>query len=228
VGLNPWLVLTCWPWLFAPRPSGLSALAAGLALVALTFGAVSLRRRPETATLAWLLAFPVLLGASLAALPSENRQLSLGAWPLLLGVLGLWAHGASCLWALRRNQPVTPLRHQPLPSAPLDAREGPAVPGSRALAAALLGGGALAIGVLAPLWGDAQPYAARWGDAAQEGALLSAVVAAALGAATAGPFLAAVLRPARATAAPRPDLALRVASLVLLALLGAATYHVTR
>jgi hypothetical protein len=226
VGLNAWLVLAAWPWLFTPRPGVLPALAAVLALGALTLGAWRLERHPETATHAWLVGFPVLLGASVAGLPSATRQAALGAGPVLLGVLGLWAHLATSLWALRRTRPVTPLRHQPLPAAPGSSE--PARTPARALAAALLVCGALAVGVVAPLWGDPQQLAARWGDAADEGALLCAVVAAALGTATAGPFLAAVLRPRRTASAPRPDLALRVASLLLLALLGAATYQITR
>lgn len=179
---------------------------------------------------ALLLVFPVTLGASVALLPESNREASLGAGPMLLGVLGLWAHGAAALWALARSRPSLRLEHRPLPAARSPTRQEPPklVGWARALCALLLGAGALGIGVVAPLWGEPHADALRWGEAAREGALLSAVVAGALAAAVAGPFLASVLRPARATRPPRVDLGLRVASLLLLALLGAVTHYVTR
>ena len=172
----------------------------------------------------WLLlgAYPASLGLSLTLGSERTRELAHGAFSMSLCAAALLAYVVAAVVACQAE-----LRTIEIESHPLTSPREPSPPNGvqlrRALIAIVLCG-AFAIAVVAPLTPSYPALAAAWGDAADAGAALSALVGTAIAVAVVAVYLGAALRRAET----RPDNARtrrqRIATLLLLTALGLITY----
>jgi hypothetical protein len=147
---------------------------------------------------------------------------------MVLLALSLCGYGAAAAASLDVPAQVLSVTHAPLGTDSWDA-----VPPERGmrqrLFIALCVTGAGAIALVAPTLGGTSVIERAWGDAAGVGAVLSAVVAAALGIAVLAIYLPNALRARGASdQPPRADTTLRVAWFLFLAMLGAVTYFIVQ
>lgn len=233
LGLNAWLSSVGWFWLSTDVSITGTALA-GLSLAPLALGVplatharLASGERAYTAA-CWLLlcVFPVGLAAALCTDTEETRERVHGAGSMLLCGLSLIAYGVAALQTCRAPLPILPARSHARRSerATLpDPQRGP-----RVLGAALLLVGALAIALVAPLSSDFAQLRAAWGEAADAGSALTAVVGGAIAVSIIGldlgPLLKGQAPPRRSTRQRRN----RIASMLFLSALGAAVYLITR
>lgn len=224
-GLHLWLLLLAFP-IWSDEAAFEPILGVGC-LLPLALGPVlAVLGRPGLAAALLLCVYPAALAGSVAA---RDEAEPLGATWLGVATLCLWIYGAAALEALR-----------PRASSPAGARIVALPDGRRrvspraALAArahrlrlgltALLGLGALAIAAVAPSLGRRQ-LASAWGEQAASGSVLVAMTAAALGCMVAGVFLSALLRP-QSSGDRQARSPMRVATGLMLALVGATTFYV--
>lgn len=174
----------------------------------------------------WLLlgAYPASLGLSLTLGSERTRELAHGAFSMSLCAVALLSYVVSAVVACKAERSPMVIESHPLASA----RE-PSPPNGvrlRRVVIAIVLCGAFAIAVIAPLTPPYPALAAAWGDAAEAGAALTALVATAIAVSTVAVHLGATLRRAE----PRPDSARahnqRIATLLLLTALGLITYFV--
>ncbi len=177
----------------------------------------------------WLLlaAFPAALAVSLALQPEPQLERALLPLPIGVAVVALGAYLAVALLALQPARNAAEAQSYPLGDGPVpDVGGGHPRPLLRWWVTALMLLGAFAIAVVAPALPDFTGVEQAWGDAASAGAVLSAVVAAALAVSVVGVFLGSMLR--RADAEPPPSAAearLRIGMLLFVSLLGAVVYY---
>jgi len=215
VGLNIGFAMLLWP-LDAMPPMDALGWGAG-ALLPLALGAVLVARARHAAA-SWLLlvAFPVLLALSFAMRRADSPD----PLALVLMALSLLAYGA-----------VAASVSGPTPSAlPYAGSVRGTFIDGRSLAErlrwTLVCVAALAIVVVAPAWGGTEALHQAWGDAANEGAVLTAVVAASAGCAVMASYAIGVTRaPNKRSATNRRW---RVALLLAATALGAVTYTLVR
>ncbi len=228
LGVNAWLVIVLWPLAFEASP-GLFDIALLLPpLVLLAAGVWQLRSRLPKGKLTaqWLLlaAFPVSVVAVVASRPEPLNQTAHTPLALLLGVVSLAAYGAGSASATARSRVLRHGDHQPLATAwqpdPLPR------PWLRGFVMAVTLVGALCIAVLAPSWNGFQALESAWGKAAREGGVLTAVVAAILATTVVVVFLGPALRKEPARVRSAPERRRKVASLLLLSVVGGLTYWV--
>lgn len=226
LGMNAWLTGVGW-FLLSTDVSLRDALLASLSLLPLLIGApLSARAGSERwyKVACWLLlcAFPVGLSAALCLGNEESRERAHGAWSMLLAGLSLLAYGVAALQTCRAPLPILPARSHARRSERTPAQE-PAQ-GARNLAAAAMLIGAVAIALIAPLSGDFAQLTAAWGEAADAGSALTAVVAGAIAVSIIsldlGPLLKGQSLPRRSTRKQRN----RIATMLFLTLLGGAVY----
>ena len=172
----------------------------------------------------WLLlcVFPVGLAAALCLGSEESRERAHGAWSMLLAGLSLLAYGVAALQTCRAPLPILPARSHARRSERTPSPE--PTQGARNVAAALIVCGALAIALIAPLSSSFPQLTAAWGEAADAGAALTAVVAGAIAVSIVsldlGPLLKGQSLPRHGTRRQRN----RIATMLFLSLLGGAVY----
>jgi hypothetical protein len=177
----------------------------------------------------WLVVFPAAIGAALALRPEPVDQQLFGPLAMCVLALSLCAYVAAAASGMGRSDaPALRVSHQPLGAEPWDAPP-PEHDLPRRLLIGVCFAGAVALGVIAPRLGGFEALEAAWGDAAPLGAMLSAVVGAALGITVLAVHLGQGLRaPAARERDPDADTALRTVWFLFLALLGAATYVIVQ
>ncbi len=228
LGANLWALCALWPAL-AGRGEGPALLALSVfSVVPLAlWAALGQRMRWVQAVLLFVM-FPVALAAVLALRPEALNAQLYGPLGMVLLAVSLCGYGAAAASSLDMPAHALRVTHAPLGSDPWDA-----VPADRGLRQrvfiALCVTGAGAIALVAPALGGTSVLERAWGDAAGVGAVLSAVVAAALGITVLAIYMPNALRAKSATEqAPRSDTTLRVAWFLFLALLGAITYFIVQ
>ncbi len=189
------------------------------------------RKAPPARLPAWsgdallLAVFPALVGLSIALRPAADNARAFGPLALSLLVLSTVAYLAMAASTASRRTVLVTADHTPLANGGHAPAAGVRERLRVALTAWILAG-AFAVGVVAPTLGGIGALRAAWGETALEGGLLTAVVAAALAVTIAALFLGDSLRAIPAPRRTAEDRSLRVASLLLLTLLGAVTYFV--
>ena len=223
LGVNVWAVLLAVPlWSAQPRTAA-GALWLALPLACLAAGLLSLPASRRVA--AWLLLglYPTSVASVAAALPQLTIATPYSTPGLLVGALSLAAFGAGAAFSATRPAQLRPNTSRPLGSVvPIEEHTG-----RRRVRWALLGVtsvGALAIAVVAPAVSDRAGYEALWGEAAGEAAVLTAVVAGALAAATLALFVGPTLRASRARRSSGRRVRRRIGWLLLSAVVGALFY----
>lgn len=226
LGANLMAVCLGWPMLFGGTPTvwqWAGLVGAGALLV---FGGLAVPVRasapvPARAAPLLLMAVPLAVGASMLAQPERVHLQALGIFGTLVAGASMLAYGAAALVALGGGSPGLPTTTRETRRQPWDTPPEPAPALQRPLLAmGVLG--ALAISVVGPLWGGLRRYEQYWGDAAAEGATLTATVAATLGATVLAVFVGGAIR-TRRSHEPAPSLA-RAASLLAAAALGFVVY----
>ena len=233
LGLNLWAALLLWPLLGQSARGSELALALACLLPLLLGAAVQSEVGARVPARRWvagalfLTVFPALLGGTLVVRPEALNQQMFGPAGLLLVWLSLCAYGASAAAACATRAPELVALGTPLDHEPWDVPEAERGRPQR-VATALWLLGAAAIAVVAPALGGLPALERAWGDAALAGGVLTAVVGAALGAASLSVFLGGALRADAGGHEPRAEMALRVAWFLFLALLGGVTYFVVQ
>ena len=177
LGLNAWVVVFLVPTLhldLAVQPSDLLAL---LPLAVLGAGVVWLGSRPDLARTALLAFFPPALGLAVAVRPELIEREIFDPITILLGAASLLAYTAAAAHACGRPQGVKPTSAHPSRSRD-PVVEPPARRWTRRVLLTLAALGGFAIVGVAPVWTERMRRAERWGEAIDDGAVLTIVVAA--------------------------------------------------
>lgn len=225
LGLNAWAVLVFVPLLAAGARSGWSYGLTALGLVLLAAGAALLARAPRIATWLLLALFPVGLAALVATLPSLALQKTHSLFALLLGAVSLVAYGAFTAAVCARPSALRATTSKPLEPG----QGGGSLRHRRVRRRVLVVAGALgafAVAVMAPLWHGDEAAERAWGDSADEGRMLTAVAAAALGAAIMALFIGPGTRRSRSRPPTARQAYVRAAMLVMVALAGVLTWWI--
>ena len=227
LGSNAWATSVGWTLLPAEVSLRASMFAAS-ALVWLVLGALLHLRRGSAAAenaARWLClcVYPAALAAALCSSSEAARERIHTPLTMAFCALSLLAYGAIAVLTCRVPIALLPATTQPRPAA-RNARS-PERQTIRALSIALLLAGALAIGLVAPLLPAYSEVEAAWGEAAEAGAVLAAVVAAALSVTIVAIDLGSLLqaRAAQRTLSARQRRN-RVATLLFLSLFGGVVY----
>lgn len=176
LGLNAWLVVCLIPSLHAGVGSVATFALSFLPLALLAAGLGALDRRDSLARWVLLGAFPPGLGAWPATRSELRSQDTYDETTMLLAAASMVAYFAAAAHATSRARSTTHATVHPLTG------KNPVVepPPRRWLRRALLAGatiGSVAIAVLAPALGSRRERVEAWNDAADDGAVLTAVVA---------------------------------------------------
>ncbi|MEY4580562.1 MAG: hypothetical protein RL701_5265 [Pseudomonadota bacterium] len=236
LGVNAWALSVGWT-LLSPDVSLRHTLLASAALVVLAFGvffnARATRMRGARSPLdlsfwqvgaRWslLCVFPMSLSAALCLGNEAQRERAHSALSITLAAVALLAYGAAALQACRAPLPILPsrshARRTELPKAADSQRV------IKWLASGVLIVGALAIALIAPLSSSYAQLQAAWGEAADAGAVLTAVVAGAIAMTVVAVELAPLLRSQGAPRMPANKRNKRIAVMLLLTMLGGVTY----
>lgn len=219
-----------WPWLFGITPTGWWWSIPVLPIAMLGAAVQFLPSEADSATTAkadWLLlmGFPCSVGICMLLQPEAANRHAFGALALAVAVASLLAYGAACLVALGRPRANLMSRAAAIVPQPWDI---PPAPAPRLQLPIVVIGtlGALCIGMWAPRFSAPSVVKNHWGEAAQEGALLTSVVGAALAVVVLAVFVGGGIRTAR-SAEPGPTRA-RFAMLITLALILSAMHWITR
>ena len=226
LGVNAWVVCLVVPAIHTGIESIGTLAALGLPLAALAAGTFGARSAQPWAAWALGAGYPGALGVALAAAPELRR---LEAWaPVTLALAGvsLLAFLGAAAVATSRPHVTRRTSERPLPDAVVPEIERGRLWRQRIVFGAF-GLGALLITSVAPWLGGPRSVELSWGDAAREGALLTAVATGAVASSLFALFLGPALRLTRAVATPRQRRA-RIALLLLLVALGAATIVLLR
>jgi hypothetical protein len=221
LGLNTWLVAVGWP-LHSARALGPAQWAlAAAALLGISLGAWAQQagHARSAAVLLWA-AFPTALCAASASAYAVAAELAFTPLALGLAPLSLCGYGAA---VAAFAPPPRRIAHE---LSPLTSHAAPP-PRSRlphALLTALFVVGATTLTVILPALSPPHATSSRWGAAVLEGSVLVAVVGGALGVTVIAVFLPAVERRDPRARATRGDASLRIAWLLFVSLVGAATY----
>jgi heme A synthase len=170
----------------------------------------------------WLLlcVYPALIALSLSLGSEQIRESAYTALSMPLCAASLLAYAAAAVVACRQQeQPLETESHA------LNGREPIPTPSQlRRFVIGLCLSGALAIAVIAPLSTDHAQLAEAWGDAADAGAVLSALAAAAIAVSVIVVHLGGALRKSEKPRETMRQRRQRIATLVFLTLLGFVTY----
>jgi hypothetical protein len=170
----------------------------------------------------WLLVcvYPVSIGVSLSLGSEQIRETAYTALSMPLCAASLLAYSAAAVVACRQEE--RPLETE---SHPLNGREPSAAPALfRRIVIAICLAGAFAIAVVAPLATEYVRLAEEWSDAAEAGAVLSALAGVAIGVSVVVLHLGGALRKTEKVRETLRQRRQRVATLLFLTLLGFVTY----
>jgi hypothetical protein len=200
------------------------------ALLCLLLGVVArmsaaLRDTERRETVArWILlgVFPGAIGLSLSLGDERVRESAHTALSMPLCAAALLAYGAAAVSACRKRPSLLEAEIHALNGREAEAR--PKRLRRFVIGAVLLG--SLAITVVAPLWPPYPQAAAAWGDAAEAGAVLTALVAMATAVSVIVVHLGSALRRSEARGETLRQRRNRFATLLFLTLLGFVTYWI--
>jgi hypothetical protein len=196
LGLNAWLVVYLIPALHVGVGSLGMLLLAALPLGLLVAGLASLGPRGALARWILLAGYPPSLAAVVAARPELATREAYDETAMLLAATSLLAYVASAAHGTSKTPAV-----KPVTTHPLEGKEPVVEPLPRRwlrrglLTAAALGG--LAVAVLAPALASRRARIDAWGEAADDGAVLTAVVASIVAAVAIGSIVGPGLRAER-------------------------------
>jgi hypothetical protein len=223
LGVNAWAASVGWT-LLSPDLSLVHTLLASLALVPLGLGAL-LQARARTPSwqigARWLLlcVFPLSLSAALCLGDEAGRERAHSAVSMVLAAISLLAYGAATLQATRVPLPLLPTKSHARRSEPRLSPKRESV--ARLLAAGCLILGAFAIALMCS---DYTQLETAWGDAADAGATLTAVVAGSIAVTLVGLELGPLLKPKAAAQISARKRKNRIATMLFLAMFGGAVY----
>jgi hypothetical protein len=194
-----------------------------LGVVARMSAALGHRERREAAA-RWILlgVFPGAIGLSLSLGDERVRETAHNALSMPLCAAALLAYGAAAVSACRRRPTLLEAEIHPL-----NGRE--AQPRPKRLRGFVIGAvlfGSLVITVVAPLWPPYPQAAQAWGDAADAGAVLTALVAMATAVSVIVVHLGSALRRSDGRGETLRQRRNRFATLLFLTLLGLVTYWI--
>ena len=235
LGVNAWALSVGWT-LLSPDVSLRQRLIASAALTALAFGAFFNARATRVTNLRtqgpslwqvgarWslLCVFPMSLSAALCLGSEAQRERAHSALSITLAAVALLAYGAAALQACRAPLPILPSKSHARRSELVTAPDAQRL--IKWLASSVLILGALAIALIAPLSSDYAQLQAAWGDAADAGAALTAVVGGAIAMTLVAVELAPLLRSQSLPRVPANKRRARIAVMLLLTCLGGITY----
>lgn len=227
LGLAAWFATLVVPALEGGRPAPVDLVLMGLPLVALGLGlrALGAAERGRGAAAALLLiGVPTLLATAMAGGTDPAQSDRYGMPLLLLGALSTLAYAASAAHALGLPEATRPTSTTKLPSATRARAPSPVL---RRLVLGTAIAGAVILALVVPSLGGRATYAVAWGDAAEEGRVLTAIVGATVAAVVLAVIVGPSLRAARPVAHPRSDGASLVAAL-LVAVTGAMAWAMLR
>lgn len=216
LGVNAWLVVYLIPTLHLGLSTDLGSAASVLPLGVLLVGVASLATRRELARWCLLAVYPPALGATIALQPALVDREIVDMWVILVAAGSLVAYVAAAGHACAR-----PPSEKESSSHPVTSKDPLVEPPSRRwLRRGLLGiaglGGFAIVGV-APIWTSRAARAERWGEAADDGAVLTIVVASVVAAIALGAIVGPALRAERRAALTPKKRRRRVALALLVA-----------
>lgn len=224
LGVNVWVshvLLTFVSGSATPAQYGVGAVALLCLLLGVAARVTAQEELRERAA-RWLLlcVYPASLGLALSLGSEQVRETAYTALSMPLCAASLLAYGAAAVFACQKTPQLLEAE-----SHPLNGRESIA-PGNplRRVVIAIVLGGAFAVVVIAPLAVPYEDAAKAWGDAAEAGMVLTALVATAIGVAVVAMHLGMALRRGERTPRRRD----RVPTLLFLTLLGIVTYLTVR
>ena len=196
LGLNAWLVVYFIPALHLGLGSYVQSAASVLPLGALLAGVAWLGTHRELARWCLLAVYPPLLGATIALRPALVDREIVDVWVILVAAGSLVAYMAAAGHACAR-----PPSEKESTSHPLGTKDPLVEPPSRRwMRRGLLGiaavGGFAIVGI-APNWTSRAARTERWGEAADDGAVLTIVVASVVAAVALGAIVGPALRAER-------------------------------
>jgi hypothetical protein len=200
---------------------GACALLSLLLGVAARMTGTARSARTETAA-RWLLlcVYPAVIGLSLSLGSEQVRETAYTALSMPLCAASLLAYAAAAVVACRQTEsPIEAEAH------PLNGRESGSTPAPlRRFVIGLCLAGAFAIAVIAPLLPAHGELAEAWGDAADSGAVLAALIAVAVAVSVIVVHLGGALRKTEPRVETMRQQRQRIATLLFLTLLGLVTY----
>lgn len=228
LGLNAWVVIVLFPSVRVGAEGPLQVALAALALAVLAGGLwLLVRGRRELARWILLGATPPALALPIALRPALVEREVLDPPTLLLAVVSMIAWLAATTHAVAR-----PTRVKPALAQVLVGKEPVSEPAARRWTRrallAITSLGAFAIAVLAPAWTDRSARLEAWGEAADDGAVLTSVAAAIAGALVLGVVVGPGLRAERARSRDAARRRRRLALALLVATLAAAAWLTLR
>ncbi|HJL17226.1 MAG TPA: hypothetical protein RMH99_16280 [Sandaracinaceae bacterium LLY-WYZ-13_1] len=218
LGVNAWLVSYLLPTLHVGAGDAWMVLGASAPLMVLAAGVALLGPRPGWARWVLLALYPPALGAVIAVRRELGAHEAYDETTSLLAVAAWLAYATAAAHASTRDRRVKPASPHPLVGKQ-PVREPPARRWLRRGLLATAATGGFAVAVLAPALGARRARTEAWGEAADDGAVLTSVVAAVVAAAALGAIVGPGLRAARAprSARARSRRRLALASLVAVA-----------
>lgn len=197
------------------------------ALLCLLLGVIarmSARTLVSESTARWMLlgVYPASIGLCLSLGDERLREAAHTALSMPLCAAALLAYGAAAVSACRKQPSLLSAELHPL-----NGREQRVQP--KRLRRFVIGAvltGSLAIGVVAPLWPPYPEVVRGWGDAAEAGSVLTALVAMATAVSVVVVHLGSALRRSEARKETLRARKKRLATLLFLTLLGFVTYFV--
>jgi hypothetical protein len=227
LGIAAWFVTVGVPALEGGRPALVDLVLMVLPLIALAGGVRGLGTASGEAGATsglLLIGVPTLLATAMAGGSDPALSDRYGTALLLLGAIATLAYAAAAAHALGLPPHLRSTTTTKLPSA---ARARPGAPALRRLVLGTAVVGAVVVALVVPSLGSRAQYALAWGEAAEEGRVLTAIVGGAVGSVVLAVIVGPSLRAARPVGRPRGDGAALVAS-ILVAVTGAMAWAMLR
>ena len=198
LGLNAWVVVVLVPTLHVGVDSLMQLALLVSPLPALALGMASLApARVRLARILLLALVPPLIGLAVAARPALVLREIFDPITLTLAALSLLAYAAAAARACSRPTRTMPVHSHPARARAAVPRADDARPRRRPLRRLLIGtvtALGLAMVLIVPAWMTRAARVARWGEAADDSVVFTAVLAAAVGAFSIGAVVGPGLR----------------------------------
>lgn len=222
LGLNAWVVIVALPASLGPALIFADAVLVGLPLVALAIGLRMLWQRRDEALGLLIVGVPVLLATAVAGRSDPALVDRYGTATTILGALSMLAYVIAAAHAIGRPAVLRATEESKL------ARSVRARADGRGLRALVLGTTctmAFLIAIVVPAMGSRAGAVEAWGDAADEGRTLAAIVGGAIACVAAAVIIGPSLRAARPTSRPSEG-TLTLALALLVAATGAIAWGI--
>lgn len=225
LGLNAWAVAVALPAQIGGVFGVADAVLIALPLFGLVLGLRAMARRSEAALGLLAVGVPVLLATAVAARADPSLSDRYGVGTTTLAALSLLAYVVATADALGRPSLVRATKETKLALA---ARTRPPSRGLRALVLGTTSTVALLLAIVVPAIGTHQSAVEAWGEAADEGRVLTAIVGGAIACLVTAAIVGPSLRAARPGPARAGEGTLTVTLSLVMAATGAITWAVLR